>query len=202
MIYQLKKNWFVGLIILILIVALLFMNDHDLFFSQEDEMTALGFEDVEDVQNPDVTQQTETNEASIVIVDVKGEVENPGVYQVNVDARVHQVIEKAGGFTKSANENFINLAQKVHDEMIIFVPEIGEEDVHATYEDPQSNKIRINHATQEEIEQLSGIGPSKAKAIIEYREEHGTFQSVEDLLHVSGIGEKTLENIRDEIQIP
>ena len=63
-------------------------------------------------------------------------------------------------------------------------------------------KIRINYATVEEIQSLNGIGPSKAQAIIQYREENGLFQAPEDLLNVSGIGEKTLQNFIDQIQVP
>lgn len=134
------------------------------------------------------------------IVDIKGEIRNPGVYELDIDARVNDVIQLAGGFTNTADQSMINLAQKVHDEMIIIVPEKGEES-NGT-QNSHNNKIRINYASQEEVETLSGIGPSKAAAIIQYREENGLFQQVEDLLEVSGIGEKTLETIREEIQIP
>lgn len=137
-----------------------------------------------------------------VIVDVKGEVEKPGVYEVSEQVRVNDVIQKAGGFTTDADQTQVNLAQKVQDEMIIFIPsaegdiENGGDTVNV------ASKLRINYASQEEIENLNGIGPSKAKAIIQYREENGLFQSTDDLLNVSGIGESTLENIKDEIQLP
>ena len=138
------------------------------------------------------------------IVDVKGEVMNPGVYEMDIDARVNDVIQTAGGFSENADQSQVNLAQKVQDEMIILIPKAGEsESAHGMNGgQPGFDKIRINYATQQEIEALSGIGPSKAAAIIQYREEHGLFKKVEDLLEVSGIGEKTLEALKDDIQVP
>lgn len=142
-----------------------------------------------------------------LIVDVKGEVMQPGVYEAEDESRVNDVILLAGGFTEEADVFPVNLAQRVHDEMTITVPKLGEEGISVTSVSGSSNsevtdKIRINSATQTEIEKLSGIGPAKAQAIIAYREEHGLFSTVEDLLNISGIGEKTLENMRDQIQVP
>src|SRR5699024_7920300 len=123
---------------------------------------------------------------------------------VPIASRVHDVKEMEGGFTEDAEESAVNLAKKVYDEMVILIPKIGddrqlEED---ELRDDQHDKIRINETTQEEIETLNGIGPSKAEAIIQYREEHGYFQTLEDLLEVSGIGEKTLDHIKEDVQIP
>lgn len=140
-----------------------------------------------------------------VLVDIKGEINNPGVYELKYDARVNDVIELADGFTKKANESDVNLAQKVHDEMIIIVSstevDSSSESSNQTTSN-QTDKININYATQEEVETLTGIGPSKAQAIIDHRDENGLFTTVEDLLNISGIGEKTLENIKEDIQIP
>lgn len=158
-------------------------------------------------------QSAQTNEINVstdeVIVDIKGAIKHPGVYEVNKNSRIHNVIELAGGFTEKADEKQINLAQKVHDEMVIYVPKKGEIDIPITQSTQigQSStegmdKIRLNSATAEELTKLNGIGPAKAEAIINHREEHGPFMQVEDLLQVNGIGEKTLENIRDNIIIP
>lgn len=89
--------------------------------------------------------------------------------------------------------------------MVIYVPaqgEVEQSQVNLSDSDSNQSKIRINSATADEIESLNGIGPSKAQAIIDYREENGLFQSVEDLLEVPGIGEKTLENLKEDIQVP
>lgn len=151
-------------------------------------------------------QNEETqHDNTVIMVDVKGEVSQPGVYEVDSHARINDVIILAGGFTDDADVLPVNLAQRVQDEMTIIVPKIGETDVLSDYTNNNSSgdgKVRINYATSDELETLSGIGPSKAQAIIQYRDEYGFFEKEEDLLNISGIGEKTLDNIRDDIQVP
>ncbi|MFD2759480.1 helix-hairpin-helix domain-containing protein [Lentibacillus juripiscarius] len=138
-----------------------------------------------------------------VMVDVKGEVTEPGVYEAKTDARVHDVIQMAGGFTKNADQTTVNLAQKVQDEMVIMVPDDAENtNPSSAASGSGTEKVRINYADQAAIEELNGIGPSKAQAIIQYREENGLFKTAEDLLDISGIGEKTLEAMKEDIQIP
>lgn len=142
-----------------------------------------------------------TEKESVMLVDIKGEIVTPGVYEMTTGARVKDVVLEAGGFTNDADENFINLAQKVMDEMVIIVPTKGVSDNQSTGQNV-GTKVRINYASVDEIQQLPGIGPSKAKAIVEYRDENGFFTKVEDLLEVSGIGEKTLEALIEVIQVP
>lgn len=154
---------------------------------------------VEDVQESSSSGTVENVDQ--VMVDVKGEVQHPGVYDISIHARVDDVLALAGGLTENADELQINKAQKVHDEMMIYVPRIDEtaqDDIASS----TSQTVRINYASKEEIVELPGIGPSKADAIVQYREENGLFTSIEDLLQVSGIGEKTLESLREYIQVP
>lgn len=138
------------------------------------------------------------------IVDVKGEVQNPGVYEVESDLRINEVIKQAGGFTENANQNGLNLAQKIEDEMIIYVPHLNEDEepfLLASQPGGKESKVSLNKASMEQLQTLPGIGAVKAQAIIEYRAQQGAFKSVEDLLKVSGIGSRTLESIRDLIGI-
>ena len=144
-------------------------------------------------------------EVNHYIVDVKGQVNFPGVYEVEEHLRVHDVIQLAGGFLEMANETAINLAQKISDEMVIYVPHLDEE-INNTSTDAWSpsqdeKKVSLNQATTGELETLPGIGPSKAAAIIKYREEVGAFKSIDELTNVSGIGEKTLEKLRDSLDL-
>lgn len=136
-----------------------------------------------------------------VVVDIKGAVQSPGVYTLRSGERVADAVEKAGGFLDNADSNKINLAGLLKDEMVIYVPEIGEESVPSSFNTLGENegKIAINSASSEELQSLQGIGPAKAAAIIAYREEHGAFKSAKDLLNVSGIGEKSLQLIEDDI---
>ncbi|WP_010531053.1 helix-hairpin-helix domain-containing protein [Lentibacillus jeotgali] len=137
-----------------------------------------------------------------VMVDVKGEIARPGVYEIASESRVNDVIQMAGGFTKDADQSMVNLAQKVQDEMVVMIPKAGEPMSASAPASSGNEKVRINYASQEEIETLNGIGPSKAAAIIQYRDENGFFETADDLLDVSGIGEKTLESLKEDIQVP
>ncbi|ALX48141.1 helix-hairpin-helix domain-containing protein [Lentibacillus amyloliquefaciens] len=191
MLEPLKKYLF-PVIIAVLVAAFLFFNPDD----KENVVS----------KSQDITEEQQENEEQVapemVMVDVKGEVEAPGVYEIETGSRVNDVIQMAGGFTKGADQTMVNLAQRVQDEMIIMIPETGSQASGSVIEKSGQDKVRINHAEQSEIEQLNGIGPSKAAAIIQYRDENGPFKAEEDLLDVSGIGEKTLESLKDDIQIP
>lgn len=140
-----------------------------------------------------------------LIVDIKGAVVKPGVYEMNRGERVVHAVEKASGFMEEANRDAINLALILEDEMVIFVPKYGDEEIEklaTTVTTSKDNgKININTATAEELEKIPGIGPAKASAIISYRDEFGKFKSVDDLVNVSGIGKKTVEKMVDFIDV-
>lgn len=135
-------------------------------------------------------------------VDLKGEIYKPGVYLVDPDDRVIDVIESAGGFTNDADENQINLAEKVYDAMVIYVPSQSDSNNLVVQTNTNHGKIRINQATQTELEELPGIGAAKAQAIIQYREENGPFKEAEELQNISGIGVKTFEQLEEFIIVP
>lgn len=149
----------------------------------------------------------EMNEEEVeeTLVDVKGAVANPGVYKAIAGERVVDLIEKAGGLTETANHVAINFAQRVVDEMVLFVPAIGEEGEgeFADFSGDASNndKVNLNTASQAELETLPGIGPAKAGAIINYRETNGSFKTIEDLMLISGFGQKTFEKLKDSIRV-
>lgn len=152
----------------------------------------------------------ETPDEPPVVVDVKGAVHHPGVYTLPAGSRVVDAVERAGGFLAEADPERINLAQPLTDGMAFRVPFQGEEVgptgngapmISTVGESGGSTKININTATASELDTLPGIGPAKAAAIIQYRTEHGPFQHVDELLEVPGIGEKTLQNLRDLITV-
>lgn len=145
-----------------------------------------------------------------VYVDVKGAVKKPGVYAVSSDMRMMDVIEMAEGFLVSADQSQINLALKLLDQMVIYVPQIGEEPKDSTEGalsaiEPETKEqeglININTADTQQLQELNGIGEKKAGKIIQYREDSGSFQTIEELKNVSGIGDKTFEALKDLITV-
>ena len=146
----------------------------------------------------------------IITVDVKGAVKQPGVYELRSDSRVHDAIHKAGGMTAEANSQSVNLAQKLSDEAVIYVakegedvPALGSSESSATSSASaeKTGKVHLNRATETELQTVSGIGQKRAQDIIAYRDANGPFRSVDDLKNVSGIGEKTLEKLRDAFTV-
>lgn len=150
----------------------------------------------------EVREEGDSDEISLVLVDVKGAVHLPGVYQLEASSRVIDAINIAGGLREEAVTKHINFAKELVDEMLIYIPVEGEEIVEIPQESEaggDNQKININTASASELETLSGIGPQKAQGIIQYREEEGNFQTIEELTNVSGIGEKTFEKLKDAI---
>ncbi|SNZ11084.1 competence protein ComEA [Terribacillus aidingensis] len=150
------------------------------------------------------TTLEEPGEAAIM-VDIKGEVINPGVYKLAPGSRVEKAIEAAGGLTEKAEPRSINLAQKVKDEQMIYVTAIGEASSAAAIQtsgtSDASEKININQADAKQLTEINGVGEARAQAIISYREENGPFTSIDQLTEVSGIGEKSLENMKDQVSL-
>lgn len=146
-------------------------------------------------------EKTTSNEK--IQVFVCGEVKNPGVYRLNQDDRVVTAIEAAGGLTKDAAYASINQAQKMKDGEQIYIPSKSEQQNTLTEASKKSssNLISINQASREELMTLPGIGESKADSIIAYRQEHGVFQSTEDLMKISGIKEGVYNKIKDYITL-
>jgi competence protein ComEA len=140
---------------------------------------------------------------SEIMVYVCGEVKNPGVYQFHKDDRIVSAIEAAGGLTKKAALESINQAQKMEDGQQIYIPSKEEQQEMSTEAEgtSASKLISINQATKEELMTLPGIGEAKAESIISYRQEHGSFQQIEDLMKISGIKEGIYNKIKEFITL-
>ena len=149
-----------------------------------------------------------TENKNHIYVYLSGEVESPGVYKLENEARLYQAIELAGGMTKNAQKEYLNLAETVYDGQQIHIlskkeyKKSQEQDTDIVQNKDSDNAlININTATPEELQSLSGVGETRAKAIIEYREKNGKFQTIEDIKNVSGIGDSTFENIQNDITV-
>lgn len=183
----------------------------------------------EDANIVEEVVKEEKTEISDYYVDIKGEVLNPGVYKVDSNMRIIDVIKLAGGLTDNADISLLNLSKKIIDEMNIKIYSkkevtnakskinsptvieiikeiekecvcIDENDACINDNNETSNLININTATKEELMTLSGIGESKANSIIEYR-NNKTFESIEEIKEVSGIGDSVFDKIKDYIEI-
>ena len=142
-----------------------------------------------------------------ITVDVKGAVKSPGIYDLPVGSRVHDAVQKAGGLTEEADSKSLNLAQKVSDEALVYVPTKGEEAASqqtasgTTPSTSKEKKVNLNKASLEELKQVKGLGGKRAQDIIDYRETNGKFKSVDELKKVSGIGAKTIEKLKDYVTV-
>ncbi|MBX5325062.1 ComEA family DNA-binding protein [Streptococcus cristatus] len=152
-------------------------------------------------------EKEETLEQDLITVDVKGAVKSPGIYDLPVGSRVHDAVQKAGGLTEEADSKSLNLAQKVSDEALVYVPTKGEEAASqqaASGTIPSTSKekkVNLNKASLEELKQVKGLGGKRAQDIIDHRETNGKFKSVDELKKVSGIGAKTIEKLKDYVTV-
>lgn len=170
-----------------------------------------------DNNNESMALDSETIQEPSFVVFVCGEVNNPGVYEIESDGRLIDAIEAAGGYTDNAAVELLNLAKSLSDGEKIYVP--SNDEVLASKESDSplefaldnglsggtdisggaSKKININKATEEELMTLTGIGAAKAKAIIAYREENGGFNKIEDLMNIRGIKDGMFNKVKDNI---
>ena len=132
-----------------------------------------------------------------VYVHVAGAVRRPGLLRVAADTRVAKALERAGGPTARADLTAVNLAAKVQDGQQIVVPVKG---AAAEAPDASDAPAHLSTATAEQLDEIDGIGPTLAERIVEYRDAHGGFRSIEELAQVEGIGEKRLATLRDALQ--
>lgn len=144
---------------------------------------------------------------SVIMADIKGAVNHPGVYEIAEGDRVIDLIGLAGGLTEDAESTQVNFAMHVQDEMVLYIPRKGE-NVEEAIPSPGSitqhaakQTVNLNSAAAGELETLPGIGPAKAEAIIEYRETNGPFKSIEELKSISGIGDKTYDKLKENISV-
>ncbi len=164
------------------------------------------------------SDETERSKESTIMIHITGEVNNPGIIELQEESRIADAIEVAGGVTENADLNEVNLAFVLSDGQKIYIPnknekELDQEKAYITSESGNNvivkdkieggkkQKVNINEAKQEDFEQLPGIGPSIAKKIVEYREQNGKFTSIDELQEVKGIGKAKFENIKEYIMV-
>ena len=189
-----------------------FLDEQQYFQSQNSK----GNGENENTENKDSNNKDSENQENIndskIVVDIKGAVKAPKEYELKAGSRVRDLIEIAGGLTPEADEEKIYFSKILEDEQCIKIYKIGEEvlDSEIEVEEQQEKgtgavdskgKININKATVDELMTIPGIGQVKAQSIVDYRNENGKFNSVDELTNITGIGVKTLEKLRDKVDI-
>lgn len=161
-----------------------------------------------ELDNKDIRKDYDNSikDVNMITIHISGEVNNPGIVNIESDKRLSDAVDKLGGVTENADLNNINLAMKIEDAKHYIIPKIGEEiknneSINNENNNIGSNKVNINNATIEDLDKLPGIGEATANKIINYREENGDFKSIEELKNVNGIGSKKYEQIKDEITL-
>lgn len=155
----------------------------------------------------DAVLETESEEAAFIYVYVCGAVNNPDVYEAKTGSRLFEVIEMAGGFTPGADRASLNLARTVADgeQIVVYTTEETANNMTLVSEmktvQSDNGLVNINRASLSELTAISGIGESRAKAIIDYREKNGGFASVEDIKKVDGIKDGLFSKIKDYITV-
>ena len=209
-----KKVLIIGAICVIIIIGLVIY-----FFMQDEGEDYLDFEEldstIENIEN--IVQNEVIEEIPKIVVHVSGEVVNPGVISLDEGARLIDAINKAGGLTQKADISKVNLAYVLKDAQKIYIPSVddkeekmyilegsGDTEIVTSSGSVQNKKeeklmVNINTANAIELSQLPGIGNSTAYKIINYRNENGNFNTIEDIKNVSGIGEAKFNKIKDNI---
>lgn len=179
---------------LYVIISFLLIFSVILFFTKREvdnvDFDPLNVENVQEIKD------------EFIYIDIKGAVMNPDVYKVERGTRLFQLVSKAGGLMSDANQNAVNFSIILHDEDVIYIPNISEEysDIFSDEKkEVTDEKININTATLEELQSITGVGPATAQAIVDYRDENGLFGTIEDIVNVPGIGDATFNEIKDTI---
>ena len=192
-------------IILAFVCSLVLIIGGLFYFNQNktEDYSGVSFSNISNETN-NKDEKAEERHDEKIFVDVKGAVKHPGVFETTKDKRVKDLIEEAGGLLDDADTSTLNLSQKVKDQMVIYVLKHGEKPKQISDGGSSSSNtdvININTANKEQLMKISGVGKTKAEAIISYREKNGDFKKKEDITKVHGIGKATFEKIKDKIEV-
>lgn len=214
-----KKYKVIGSVILaIIIIVVMFVKyslggRNDLKSSSEDifiddEIKDKSYDLPSNVSNDSNSLSQSVSNFKEIVVEIKGEVKNPNIYKLNENSIIEDLINKAGGLTEFADISKINRAEKLQDHIAIVIPNKNDPNSQNTISSSVSasstqgnSLVNLNIATDIELQSLPGVGPSKAKSIIEYREKNGGFKSIDEIKNIKGIGESSFEKLKDKITI-
>lgn len=191
---RIRKGMSKKIILIIVFAGLFIFGGSVIFLGKKDDTTKLIYEEKPSSQSESLQEATDDEYYYIFVC---GCVENPGVYKLTPGSRIFDAIEMAGGVRNDADITVINQAERISDGQKIYIPQYGEQK--ADTEDNDSGLININLADIDKLMTLPGIGESKAKAIINYRNENGKYNRIEDIMNISGIKDSAFNKIKDYI---
>ncbi len=209
-----QKKIFIIIVVIVAIMVMFFIYKR----AESKEFIEKGEEILIDQNTENKNQVNTVNEEDtdeMVVVHITGAVKSPGVVKLKQGSRIEDAIDMAGGLTENADISNVNLAYVLDDGVKILIPEKGSnQEANDTVNgdvgenviiesnskhETKTSLVNINKASQSELESLSGVGPSLASKIIEYRNSNGKFSNIEDIKKVSGIGDTKYEAIKDFI---
>ncbi len=209
------------LLVVVMAVSSGCTGKEELVFSQQNEQpdteAAEEAAEEETVSEPraQAEPEAESDDQLKICVHVCGAVKNPGVYELPAGSRVYEAVQAAGGFSENADESYVNQAQQLPDAVQLVIPTVDQVEALEQGELPQTDftgsleaesaaddgKININTASESQLCDIPGIGAVRASAIAAYRQEHGAFETIEDIMKVSGIKQGTYDKIKDSITV-
>ncbi|MGQ2282118.1 helix-hairpin-helix domain-containing protein [Apilactobacillus kunkeei] len=187
------------------LVIILIMNQN----SNDTNNVATDYSEQSSVITSSTSSQSQNSSfAQDLYIDVKGEVKHPGVYQIPSNSRITDVIKKAGGFRSDADQQNVNLAKVLKDQDVVIVNK-KVTNGNSSFNSPNSTtsnsdnniKINLNTADLNELQRLDRVGEKKAQKIIDYRNQHNGFHSIDEIKHISGFGDKTFERLKDSLEV-
>ncbi|TCO79033.1 helix-hairpin-helix domain-containing protein [Marinisporobacter balticus] len=192
---------FIMVVVLFLFTKYYMNGSKEFVLEQDNEKTS----EIETVQETHTNDEQEIKEEKWIIVDVCGEIKNPGIVKVKEGDRVADGVKLVGGLLDTADRRQINMARILLDGEQIYIPKIGENITGVQQQGTQeratntNNKVNINTASKDELESLNGIGNVLAERIIEYRAQYGRFENINAITNVPGLGEKKFQGIKEHI---
>ncbi|MGV3182712.1 helix-hairpin-helix domain-containing protein [Staphylococcus epidermidis] len=205
------------LIILIMLTTFFFYllndNNNDLIQNSQERQSKISDQQIKNskkLNKKEVSIQKDNTKETKIFIDIKGAVKHPNVYEMASSNRVIDALNKAE-VLKDADLSQLNLSEKLVDQKLIYVPKKGENSMKINSQQSTLNSsdvkintnqpLNLNSATEEQLKNIPGIGPSKAKEILNYREQKHGFNSIDDLMKIKGFGKKTFEKLKEHFTI-
>ena len=205
------------LIILIMLTTFFFYllndNNNDLIQNSQERQSKISDQQIKNskkLNKKEVSIQKDNTKETKIFIDIKGAVKHPNVYEMASSNRVIVALNKAE-VLKDADLSQLNLSEKLVDQKLIYVPKKGENSMKINSQQSTLNSsdvkintnqpLNLNSATEEQLKNIPGIGPSKAKEILNYREQNHGFNSIDDLMKIKGFGKKTFEKLKEHFTI-